>query len=210
MTPERAPHVGQAEEPPAQQPAKPVVVEPDRRAKDRTDHTVDTCHVLAHTPAHAGRLTRDSELHESGGRPREADPGTRTPADRRRTIGRAGNHSLSPAAGRVGSPAATAGLLRPADATAGGAPVLLVGYARRLDSAGAVGPWTRRSAGGAIVAGNLISSTTRSALNTPTTPGISGGGGPFTPSSRPSAPTLTAAPAEPLDLGGDRRAARAR
>jgi hypothetical protein len=42
--------------------------------------------------------------------------------------------------------------------------------------------------GGAIVAGNLISSSTRSALNTPTTPGVSGGGGPFTPSTRASAP----------------------
>ena len=50
---------------------------------------------------------------------------------------------------------------------------------------------------GAIVAGNLISSTTRSALSTPSTPGISGGGGPFTPSGRPSAPTLTATPTEP-------------
>jgi hypothetical protein len=51
--------------------------------------------------------------------------------------------------------------------------------------------------GGAIVAGNVISSSTRSALNTPTTPGIPGGGGPFTPPTRASAPTFTAAPAEP-------------
>lgn len=51
--------------------------------------------------------------------------------------------------------------------------------------------------GGAIVAGNLISSSTRSALSTPTTPGISGGGGPFTPPTRASVPSFTVAPAEP-------------
>ena len=101
-----------------------------------------------------------------------------------------GTSSPAPTDGRVDSPAATAGLLRPADATARGARVFLVRYALGWVLLGLL-VLGLVIGGGAIVVGNLVSTST------PTTPGISGGGGPFTPPTRASAPTFTAAPAEP-------------
>ena len=107
-----------------------------------------------------------------------------------------------PAAGRVASPA-TAGVLRPADATTRGAPVLLVGYAGRLDPVRAVDAGLFVG-GGAIVAGNLIAGTrTTSTRRRLRASPVAAAVHPVHPAVRPDVHRATFGA---FDLGGDRRA----